>query len=192
MSFMEISIMPTGFTWPFEISRRGSARRAIAVASVLLLAACSPDKLLGNENLPPDVPDPTDTQTPEGALTAYYGSLVQLRTALGGESGVSAMSYIPISGLLTDELQSTDVGLVGVVSSEILVDSRFLPETPLSDNGSTTDYASVYVYGPLQQVRGQARQSRGALLAYAPDASTALVGHLYAAEGYAEILLADL
>ena len=184
--------MPTGFTWPFEISRLGSARRAIGVASVLLLAACSPDKLLGNENLPPAVPDPADTQTPEGALTAYYGSLVQLRTALGGESGVSALSYIPISGLLTDELQSTDAGLVGVVSSEILVDSRFLPETPLSDNGSATDYTNVHVYGPLQQVRGQARQARGALLAYAPDASTALAGHLYAAEGYAEILLADL
>jgi hypothetical protein len=76
MSLLEIRIMRTGFTWPVEISRWGSARRVIGVAGVLLLAACSPDKLLGNENLPPDVPDPADTQTPEGALSAYYGSLV--------------------------------------------------------------------------------------------------------------------
>jgi hypothetical protein len=192
MSLLEIRIMRTGFTWPVEISRWGSARRVIGAASVLLLAACSPDKLLGNENLPPDVPDPADTQTPEGALSAYYGSLVQLRTALGGQSGTAAWSYVPISGLLTDELQSANAGLVGVTSADILVDSRFLPEVPLSDQSSTTDYASVYVYGPLQQVRGQARQSRGALVAYAPDVSTALAGHLYAAEGYAEILLADL
>ncbi len=184
--------MRTGFTWPAGSSRRGRACRAIGVASVLLLAACSPDKLLGNEKLPPDVPDPADTQTPDGALSAYYGALVQLRTAFGGEFGSVTPSFIPFSGLLADELGSADAGLVGVVSDDILVDSRFLPEAPASEQSSPTDYVNAYLYGPLQQVRGQARQARGALRAYAPDLSTALAGHLDAAEGYAEILLADL
>lgn len=189
------STLLMGFTGPARMSRWARARcgRGVASAllgSVLLLAACSPDKLLGNENLPPDVPDPAQTETAAGALAAYRGALVQLRTAFGGE--LAAPSFIPISGLLTDELRAAEAGLTGVTSTEILVDSRFLPEDPGTNQSTTTDYANVYVYGPLQQVRGQARQARGALGAYAPDSSPALAGHLFAAEGYSEVFLADL
>jgi hypothetical protein len=41
-------------------------------------------------------------------------------------------------------------------------------------------------------VRAEAREARGFLQAYAPDSSPALAGHLYAVEGYADVLLADL
>jgi hypothetical protein len=135
------------------------------------------------------VPDPANTETAAGALAAYRGALVQLRTAFGGK--VSNHSFVPISGLLTDELQAAEAGLTGVTSANILVDSRFLPEDP-GTNQSTTDYVYMYIYGLLQQVRGQARQARGALDAYAPDSSAALAGHLYAAEGYTDVFLAEL
>src|SRR4029077_20049777 len=48
------------------------------------------------------------------------------------------------------------------------------------------------VYSSLHHLRGQAREARGFLGAYAPDSSPALAGHLYALEGYAEVLLAEV
>ncbi|MBX6331022.1 MAG: hypothetical protein IRY91_04145 [Gemmatimonadaceae bacterium] len=170
------------------------ARRALGLALLLVAAAggvtgCSPDKLLGDNSLPPDVPDPSQTQTPAGAIAAYRGALIRLRTAFGGDD----QSFIPITGLLTDELRARDAGQVisPFGQDPLRIDSRFLPEDPPGDASTTPSQIRV-VYGLLQGVRGQARQARGAIRAYAPDSSPALAGHLFAVEGYAEIFLADL
>jgi len=166
------------------IARSGLA--ALLVAATL--AGCSPDKLAGNNQLPPDVPDPAQTETPAGAIAAYHSAIVALRTAFGSD----AQSFIPVTGLLTDELRSGDVGWLTGASDAMLVDSRFMPEDPGIGDDHITLFPVRTVYGLLQKTRGQTRQARGALLAYAPDSSHALVGHLDAIEGYTDVLLADL
>lgn len=155
---------------------------------VPLLPGCSPEGLAGNAQLPTGVPDPNSTHTPAGALAAYEGALLQLRTAVGGDP---TGAFIAVSGLFTDELQSSNIGLAGYITDDQLVDSRVLPEY----NGNGTDRTAIEVvdvYGLLQQVRGQAQEARGLLQAYAPKAPRALAGHLDALEGYADIFLADL
>ncbi|HEX6535714.1 MAG TPA: hypothetical protein VF041_14045 [Gemmatimonadaceae bacterium] len=176
-------------------SRRRSytGARGVGLGITLLLTAgtlagCSPEKLAGNDQLPPDVPDPAETHTPAGAIAAYHGALVRFRTAFGGD----AESFTPVTGLLTDELRSADVSDPNRTTDPMLVDSRFLPEDPGIGDDSTTASPIQSLYGLLQKARGQARQARGALLAYAPDSSKALVGHLETIEGYADVFLADL
>jgi hypothetical protein len=164
------------------------ARITIAMSLATLLWSCSPENLVNNAPLPPDVPDPTQTQTPAGAIASYRGALLQLRSAFAGNPD----SYVPVSGLLTDELRSGRMGEPGSIFGSELVDSRFLLEDPGIGEDSTTAFPVRTLYGLLQRVRGQARQARGALHAYAPDAPIALTGHLYAVEAYGEVLLADL
>lgn len=174
-----------------SLGPRRSTRALLAGLLVTLLAgavtACSPERLLGDKQLPPDVPDPAHTETPAGAVEAYRGAILQLRTAFAGYDN----SFVPVTGLLTDELRSGDLGQIGAVSDPMLIDSRFLPEDPGTGQDNTTALPFRDVYGLLQKTRGQSREARGALLAYAPD-SIALVGHLDAVEGYADVMLADL
>lgn len=154
------------------------------------LPGCSPDRVLGNAPLPPDVPDPAETRTPAGAMAAYRGALVQFQEAFGSRSN----SFIPVAGVLTDELRAGNAGLVGSTSPVQLIDSRSMPEEPEDGQLFTNIYATSVdgLYGWLQRTRGQAQQARGALRAYAPDSSSAYTAHLDAIQGYAEILLADL
>jgi hypothetical protein len=173
---------------------RRALRRARVAGLVVALAAalpgCSPDSVLGNTPLPPDVPDPAQTQTPAGAMAAYRGALVQFQEAFGTRSN----SFVPVAGVITDELQAGNAGLIGSTNPVQLMDSRSMPEEPASGQVFTTIYATSVdgLYGWLQRARGQAQQARGALRAYAPDSSPAYTAHLDAIEGYAEVLLADL
>jgi hypothetical protein len=175
------------------ISRSFVGRCATSLMLLLPLlasgvASCSPDHLVGNQPYPPEIPDPSQTHTPAGALAAYRGAVLQLRTALGGD----VRSFIPITGALTDELMAFDRGRPGVESDAMFVDSRTLPEDPGIAEDTTTSGSIMTVYGALQRTRGQANEARGALRAYAPDSSPALAGHLDAVEGYADVMLADL
>jgi hypothetical protein len=171
----------------------GALRHAVLLLVLASgLPGCSLDNLAGNAQLPPGVPDPRLTHTPAGALAAYRGALVLLRTAVGSNYG-GGESFVPVTGLLTDELRAGDIGQIGAMSDNLRLDSRFLPEyAPGSGDDRATLGPIQSVYGLLQQVRGQAREARGALGAYDPGGPRALPGHLYAVEGYADILLADL
>ena len=71
----------------------------IGCGVLLALAACGADGLTGNGELPPQVPDPSDVQTPAGALSLYAGALVRLRGVVGSYDGTS---YVLASGMLTD------------------------------------------------------------------------------------------
>jgi hypothetical protein len=154
---------------------------------VLLAVALSGCQVV-TATLPPGVPDPNSTHNPPGAVALYEGAIFQFRAAFAGAG--AGDSFVPVTGLLTDELQSGDIGLASSFSSAMLVDSRVLKEytDPRQDNQSVI--SDVYNY--LQETRGQARQARGALGAYAPNAPKALAGHLEAIEGYADVFLADL
>jgi hypothetical protein len=110
------------------------------------------------------------------------------------------MNYIPVSGVLSDELFATRRGVappitstnIANIDSYVQVDARLLDQTAdwslLQGSAPATDG----VYGNLQQVRGLSRQAIGALAAYAPMTSANTRGELYALMGYAELMLADL
>ncbi|HEU4642101.1 MAG TPA: RagB/SusD family nutrient uptake outer membrane protein [Gemmatimonadaceae bacterium] len=153
--------------------------------------ACSPDRIIGNAELPPNVPDPGSTKTPAGAVAAYRGALARLAWAYGSGPG----SAVAASGLLSDELQAGTIGQpIGVTDDRMQVDSRVLPEyvDPVLENGAPGRAIYFDTYRALQAVRGQTSEARGLLTHYAPDSLHALTGHLYAIQGYAEVLLADL
>lgn len=152
------------------------------------LACGDLSKLAGKQSLPAGTLDPKSLHTAAGAMALYQAELAAFQGAnagavveIGSDTAKPAVgafvSYAINSGMLTDELRS--VGDRGVFT-----DARQLPEA----NG-TPDLGS---YVGLQGIRGGATTAIGALTAYAQDASPALVGHMYALQGYAEIMLADL
>jgi hypothetical protein len=146
--------------------------------AALGLVGC--DGLLKNDELPPNVADPALTLTPKGALAAYRGTQSLFRSTFGGEKGSvvgSFRSFVPLTGILSDELNPLE-------SSLVPEDIRMLSEPG--------DYvASGGAYGDLQMLRGQAGQAIGLLTRYVPE-NPELAGHVYALQGYAELFLAEL
>jgi hypothetical protein len=169
-------------------------RMLVGGALVSSLLACSD---LSNTAFPAGITDPHTYNTEAGALRLYEGAVysftggAEMSAAVGGVGNINGdngafVRFVLTSGLLTDELQAGNLGgttadyLAGFsITSLDSIDARLFPEEPV-------------VYDALQNVRGAARQAIGALAAYAPTASPALRGHLYALAGYAELALADL
>jgi hypothetical protein len=172
---------------------RRNLHRAAALGSTIgIVAACSPEILVGNGSLPSNLSDPANTRTSAGAMSAYRGTLAQFRGALGGNIGSSGVgSYVAMSGLLSDELQSAAIGAIGGTGLGMDLDSRSLPEFSRMDLEGTND-SYVATYSALQKVRGQAREAMGLLHDYVPVGSKPLDAHLYALSGYSEVLLAEL
>jgi hypothetical protein len=104
------------------------------------------------------------------------------------------LQYIIDSGLLTDEFEDPETGAslgVFITTTNVVnpLDERILPELLTSNESLSGGYQS---YKALQQVRGRANLAIGALEAYDSTDSPALRGEMYALQGYAEIMLADL
>ena len=150
---------------------------------VFTLGGCK--DLTSNPGLPAGTPDPASYNNKAGALGMRNAAIFQVETTLP--------SYIVDAGLLTDELEDRrTTTTLGVLEAQSLV-SDPLDERILSEGtaGGSTDYLN------LQNVRALTNQAIGALTTYdtaAPDTVTSKVmrGELYALEGYAEIMLADL
>lgn len=153
-------------------------RAGTAAAALGLLAACSPDNVVGNARLPVDVIDPAALHNAPGAIAAYRSAADLLRRGLN--------DHVLLSGLLGDELTTSEVGkgLGYTTLWEEYVDSRF-PQLRSEAIGPSA-------YDPLNMTRGQVRQALGMLREYAPESSPALQGHLYAIDGYAKMMLAEL
>ena len=160
---------------------RAFGRPALLAGVAALLTACSLDSILKSDELPPDVTDPAITQSSEGAIAAYYGTIGQFRGAFGGIVSPVESTFPAISGLLSDELQ---LGGSRLGNQSSPADARSMPE-------GLDDARIASAYSQLQRVRGQASQSIGLLTRYAPD-EQALAGHAYAMQGYAELFLAEL
>jgi len=151
---------------------------ALATFGMLgLLAACSPETILGNAKLPPELIDPAGLENSQGALAAYRSASDLLREGLNG--------HVADAGLLTDELASSAVGIgVGVNTSGVeLIDSR---------HAYVVDTKNSVGYNSLNKTRGQVRQALGMLREFASQSSPALQGHLYAIDGYAKVMLAEV
>jgi hypothetical protein len=137
--------------------------------------------LAGRQALPAGTPDPSIYNTIAGARGMRNSALVQLST--------SVPDYIVSAGLITDELESALTGKTSSNSAQDIVndglDGRILPEGQAAK--------SDQVYGELQGVRALINQATGALATYDTTADgPVLRGELYALQGYAEMLLADL
>ncbi len=143
------------------------------------LIGCSLGDLVTGNPLPSDAQDPNAMKTPVGALGSYYAALIALATA--------TRNVVMITGLLTDELQSglaRSSSPVFPSNREALMDARTLSQ----GIGQWADGGFV----ALQIVRGSTHEAIGALRKYHLTAPTALVGHLQAVEGMAEVLLAEI
>lgn len=167
------------------LSRAVAAVVAAAVAAVVAatsLAGCK--DLTTNPGLPAGTPDPSVYQNKAGAIGMRNAAVQQFEFSLP--------MYIVDAGLLSDELQDRSAnGLPGSIVSTGIIDS--LDERILRDGAAVGQRS----YANLQNIRAFANQAIGALAAYdtaAADRESARVlqGELYALEGYAEIMLADL
>lgn len=166
--------------WQRRLKARGmKSLVAVVAGAIVAVAGCSLDGMLGTDELPPDLTDPAITETPQGALAAYHGTLASFRTVFAAGVGSTGgyTNVVEIAGLLSDELHW------GRGNRESRADQRDLPERP--------EYAVDGTYADLHRVRGQARQAIGLLTEYAPGAEE-LIGHLHAIKAYAEIFLAEL
>ena len=168
-------------TWTMKRIRHLSA----AVALLALGGVMGCNELTGHQPLPAGTNNPSFYSTPAGAIGMRNAAINAVEQGLP--------SFLIDAGLLTDELESNQTGASpgAVVNSSLpsggLLDARILPELSSGD-GTNADRD----YNNLQSVRGGVNQALGALTAYDTAAPPAMHGELYALEGYAEILLADL
>lgn len=166
-------------------------RRSVFLGGVLLGAVGCND-LTKDPGLPAGTPDPATYNTAAGAVGLRNAAFLYLNAALP--------TYVMDAGLLSDEFQDP---LTGAGQGVILqnggqlqdpLDERILPE---GVSGSASGYNGSGSYAGLQNVRAGANVALGALAKYdtAPGQQTTqhtLRGELFAVQGYAEILLADL
>ena len=167
------------------ISRWWHRPSALLGALGFLLSMSGCKELAGNPGLPAGIPNPSSYNTVAGALGLHNAALFQFELALS--------TYLVEAGKLTDEFTNVKTGasaglLLSTTGVTDPLDERLLPE-------GTANYGRSYT--ELQQVRGFANLALGALATYdtAPADTAAqhvLRGELYAMEGDAEILLADL
>ena len=141
----------------------------LATAGALLLTACSTDTLL--EAVDPDLINPTDLQSPEGATALRLGAMGRLSTiTAGGES------MWLLGGLLTDEWVSGDT-----FTQRDETDQRNLTV----ENGNVTT-----AYRNIHRARVGAIAAIKSMKQFNPT-QTVNIGELYLVKAYAEMTSAD-
>jgi hypothetical protein len=150
-----------------------TVRLVAGIAGTAVLSACSMSSLV-------DVAPPTNAispdafNTPSAAMGLYGGAIKNLAHAYAGNG---QGNDIYLSGLFSDELITTS-------SSAEEVDARSL-------DASVTSSANNTLYGLLQQWRQQANVAIPIMQRFPTQIPSALVGRVYAIEGYAELVLAE-
>lgn len=134
------------------------------------ITACS--DMLSTPSIPDGTQSPSAYHSRQGGFELTKAAVNLFRT--------SWVQVVLRSGLLTDELSSSS-------ESAEMSDIRVLPEL----SSGTSGYYERIEYQNLHKLRGQAQLARAILAEYAPD-EPAVRGQLFALEGYAVILLADL
>jgi hypothetical protein len=149
--------------------------RLLATVSLFAVAGCDRLKhdLLAAPD--PDVIDPKDVNTPEGADALRVGALGRLRSITAG-SGAGDSPWM-FSGLLTDEWKSGDT-----FSQRNETDQRLIQ----TNNGNLQT-----VYRDIHRARNSAREALNALLKYKPSPAY-LQGQMYFVMGFAEMSLAEM
>ncbi len=148
-----------------------TSRVIAGIGLSLAVSACGLSDLLNGDD-PPEggVVHPNAVTTYEGAVGVYSSAIYGM---------TEAMSYVSLDvGILTDELS-------GGGPSNIYIDAR----TKSSD--ADEGLAST-AYGNLQTARIRSAQASELLLRYGNESSRAMVGHAYALQAQAIMILAEL
>ena len=149
--------------------------RMLATVSLFAIAGCDRLKqdLLSAPD--PDIIDPKDVNTPEGADALRIGALGRLRTVTAG-SGAGDSPWM-FSGLLTDEWKSGDT-----FSQRNETDQRLI---------QTNNANLQTVYRDMHRARNSSREALNALLKYKPTPKY-LQGQMYLVMGFVEMSLAEM
>ena len=153
---------------------RAAATAAAALAALGTVQGCgdATDTLL--EAIDPDIINPSDAQSSEGAQALYIGSFGRLRAALIG-NGDTAGSY-PWSGLLADEWST---------SSTFIQNDEFDRRAIVENNSAATN-----LFRNLNRLRTAANQAIAGLREFRP-AERYKIGEMYLHRGLAEMQLAQ-
>lgn len=151
----------------------------LAMGASVLSSGCKDP----NAALPAGTQDPSFYNNPAGALAK--------RNTADNEFVQALLRYVVDAGLLTDELEDPNTGgssYVGQNTGTGSLDERILPQF-VSEFGGLKGGAS---YGALQKVRAVTNEAIGALATYDTVDSPSVRGEMYALQGYAEVMLAEL
>lgn len=152
---------------------RAAARRASWIAATVLVAGCG---LLDTEQ--PNIIEPGDLDTPEGAEAKRVGALADFAFVNDGDGTQEEDGLILLSGLLSDEFV-----LSTTPPSEQEIDQR----TTATINPSLSD-----VYRNLHRARAGAERAEDALRTFDPDVETkAEVAELLAVAGFTYVYFAE-
>ena len=141
------------------------------VFAVLTLAACS--GLLDVKD--PDIINPGDVQSPDGAVAAYNGAIGDFAFANDGDNGANE-GQILVSGVFSDEYIDVET-----FPTRIEYDSRAISER----NGTLTA-----VYFNLHKARVATEVAAGALQQYL-DTSRTRIGEMLALAGFTYVYFAE-
>jgi hypothetical protein len=161
------------------IGRLRASVGTLAIATLPLVggvAACSNDDLL--EAVDPDVIDPTDINSAEGALALYVGALGRLRQATGGTSvgsGAEGSSWL-FGGLLADEWST----------SSTFVQNDETDERTIQTSNSTVEG----MFRDLARTRTSATQAIKSMKEFR-ETDVAKIAELYFARAFAEMQMAN-
>jgi len=151
-------------------------RRAVVIALACGLVACDQVKNDLLEATDPDIIDPSNVQSPAGAIAVYNGALARLRLMTTGSGNAGTEGTWLLGGLLADEWSTTSTF---VQNDE--VDERQTSVANSSVNGSLRAIYRV----PLA-----ANQAVQLLEKFQPTLTTD-VAEMYFARGFAELQLAS-
>ena len=147
--------------------------RAYAIAALAIAAAasgCQKDSLL--QVTDPDILNPGDYSTPNGATPLRVGVIANFTSAFDGGTD----SFITMSGNLADELLASDT-----FDGRLTINARKSVENNSEMEG---------VYRAMQRARTAASRAAGVLATTAPEPKFNR-GELYMLLGYTELFLAE-
>ncbi len=182
-------------------------KSVLAVGVSALFGACSLGSLVDGAELPADIIDSEVLKTVSGATALYNSAIIGFSNSVGGKamfdstdvrnSQNNAGSVIFVTGLFTDELHSAESqeatsSLLLPVTSNAVIDARSLPDNIFTADyrGRTGQYRQLY--GNLQKIRARATDARGVFRKYHSGSFDNEIGHLFALEGMAIVLLAEI
>lgn len=161
-----------------------------------LLSSCKLPDLVSNAEPASDIRDPKVVQNSAGAVAMYRGTLDAFAYYVGGgsanilEPNPSPTSipdtYVALSGIFTDELLTHPIPMGGVNGNLGQLDLRYFD--PTTRGAVISDFG----YTGLHLIRGRSRIARAHLRQYGENLPREWMGHLYAIEGFAAVLLAEL
>lgn len=168
---------------------------SVCLYACVLLSSCKLPDLVNNAETPSDIRDPKVVQNVAGAVAMYRGAIDAFTYYVGGGARVFDLSqtsptsvpdtYSALSGVFTDELMTLPISSGGANGDLGRLDLRYFDPT-------RSIVASDFGYLGLHLIRGRSRIARAHLRQYGSDLPREWLAHLYAMEGFAAVLLAEL